>query len=125
MTITRQYEIKTMKISLNLMLIALFSLLSTNLLAATYLSTSPANNMPNENGQFIFISSGQESFNKSVYLNVSPIGSLPSKDGQFIVSPSNPCVENCIKQNYVSTSPANNIPNMNGQFIFVYQTDTQ
>jgi len=102
----------------NLLFPLLLTIFSTYSFATDYLSISPANNMPNENGQFIFTPSGDESFNKTVYINVSSIGSLPSKDGQFIVYPSNPCTNNCKKTDYISTNPANNMPNESGQFIY-------
>ncbi len=96
----------------------LLTLFSTSLFASDYLSTSPANNMPNENGQFVYSSSTKQSFNQSIYISNSPIGSLPSKQGLFIVYPSNPCTGGCTKKGYISTSPANNIPNENGQFLY-------
>ncbi|MEH6534686.1 MAG: hypothetical protein V7735_25600 [Photobacterium frigidiphilum] len=96
----------------------LLTIFSTSLFASDYLSTSPANNMPNENGQFVYSSSTKQSFNQSIYISNSPIGSLPSKQGLFIVYPSNPCTDGCTKKGYISTSPANNIPNENGQYLY-------
>jgi len=90
----------------------------TPVIAADYLSTSPANNLPNENGQFIYIASDTESFYKYEYISTTPNGTLPAKDGRFVYSGSNDCTQNCVSTEYRSTSPANNLPNENGQFIY-------
>jgi hypothetical protein len=96
----------------------LAAVMSSPLIAAEYINSYSTGNMPNENGQFVYVIPEEDTRTASVYVNTGSVNSTQTKNGRFVVFSLSECTINCASSEYISTSPANNMPDMNGRFIY-------
>ena len=100
------------------LLVLLAAIISSPVIAGEYINTFSANNMPNENGQFVYVMAEEETRTASEYVNTSSADSTQTEGGRFVVFSLSECTIDCGQSEYINSFSTGNMPDMNGRFIY-------